>query len=77
MKRTKEELRNIAEDNGIGCAFPFSNLDACDYLGLTKREYFAGLALQSVISSGNYSEIEIAYFAVKFADELLEALEEF
>lgn len=43
--------------------------------GLTKREYFAGLAMQAVIANGKYSEIEISGSAVIFADALLKALE--
>ena len=43
--------------------------------GLNKREYFAGLAMQAVISNGKYSEIEIAVCAVNFADALLFELE--
>jgi hypothetical protein len=43
--------------------------------GLTKREYFAGVALQAVIASNRYGEFEIPYFAVKYADALLAELE--
>jgi hypothetical protein len=43
--------------------------------GLTKREYFAGLAMQGIIASGNYSELEVASCAVNLADELLNQLE--
>lgn len=46
-------------------------------LGLTKREYFAGLAMQGLIacpdSSGNFATI--ADDAISFADALLERLE--
>jgi len=42
---------------------------------LTKREYFAGLAMQGIIASGNYSELEVASCAVNLADELLNQLE--
>jgi hypothetical protein len=45
------------------------------HFGLTKREYFAGLALQAVISSNRYGEFEIPYWAVKYADALLLELE--
>lgn len=53
-------------------------------IGLTKREYFAGLAMQSMAgiecseSDSHMIDIaeRIAKRAVKFADELLEALEE-
>lgn len=43
--------------------------------GLTKREYFAGLAMQSIIASGRYSELETACCAINYADELLKQLE--
>ena len=52
-------------------------------LGLTKREYFAGLAMQGLISNPNIvrpkeSDEEFKYFserAIKYADELLKQLE--
>ena len=43
--------------------------------GLTKREYFAGLAMQGMLAGGNYSETETPYCAVKLADELLKQLQ--
>jgi hypothetical protein len=42
--------------------------------GLTKREYFAGLAMQGFIAAGCITEDPIAS-AVIFADELLARLE--
>lgn len=42
--------------------------------GLTKREYYAGLAMQAYINNTN-SEVFIAEKAVKQADELLKHLE--
>lgn len=42
---------------------------------LTKREYFAGLAMQGMLAGGNYSETETPYCAVKLADELLKQLQ--
>lgn len=50
-------------------------------LGLTKREYFAGVALQGILSNrwsmefGNYNEEQKAEMAIKYADELLKQLE--
>lgn len=54
------------------------------YSGITKREYFAGLAMQGMISNPNIvrpkeSDEEFKYFserAIKYADELLKHLEE-
>ena len=52
-------------------------------LGLTKREYFAGLAMQGLLAltdKGTYSSLDegierLCEFSVKFADELLKQLE--
>ena len=43
-------------------------------VGLTKREYFAGLALQAIITSGLNHKFT-AELAVEYADELIKALE--
>ena len=53
--------------------------------GLTKREYFAGLAMQGMLSNPNAGTIkdgqrlvditDIANGSIKFADELLKQLE--
>ncbi len=60
-------------------AFPTQNSDRGIEKGLTKREYFAGLAMQSMLSCG-YSEFNttnekrIAEIAISQADELLKQL---
>ena len=41
--------------------------------GLTKREYFAGLAMQGLLANGDYEGVESA--AVVKADALLKELE--
>lgn len=47
-----------------------------EFPGLTKREYFAGLALQGYLASNNAQTAEyIAIRSVKAADELLKQLE--
>lgn len=63
-------------------AFPHTyecNKGTVTNFGLTKREYFAGLALQAIISSNRYLEYEKACWtvnsAVKYADALLLELE--
>lgn len=63
-------------------AFPQTyeyNNSTVAHFGLTKREYFAGLALQAVISSNRYSEYERVCWtvksAIKYADALLLELE--
>jgi hypothetical protein len=45
-------------------------------LGLTKREYFAGLAMQGLLSNPNKTSnpIQISLDAVMYADELLKQL---
>ena len=48
-------------------------------LGLTKREHFAGLAMQGFISAGgNYmpNASEIAELSIKYAEEVLRQLGE-
>lgn len=51
------------------------------YNGLTKREYFAGLAMQGLISSNQHlslskeEAIVVASQSIQFADELLKQLE--
>lgn len=47
------------------------------YFGLTKREYFAGLAMQGMLASGNYKNNysgNIDENSVFFADNLLKEL---
>lgn len=48
-----------------------------DYLGLTKREYFAARAMQGLLSDGAFGGTgspKIAAWAVDQADELIKAL---
>ena len=44
--------------------------------GLTKREYFAAIAMQGMVSQnmGLNSERHIAHYSVEFADALIERL---
>lgn len=42
--------------------------------GLTKREYFAGLAMQAISSRGLFSEKDVAKMATDQADALLKKL---
>jgi len=64
---------------------PIQTKDNSQIIGLTKREYFAGLAMQGFISSPNTYETdgkeirtqtEIAIFCLDMADELLKQLEQ-
>lgn len=47
---------------------------------MTKREYFAGLAMRALLSTPTISREEsiewVAIFAVKYADTLIKALDE-
>ena len=48
-------------------------------LGLTKREYFAGLAMQGMLANKDASEFtcsETAEVSIRYADELLNQLGE-
>jgi hypothetical protein len=72
------ELYDKATTNGQSTAFP-TDIDD----GLTKREWFAGMALQGIIAAcGNsdgvasYKENAVAINAITAADELLKQLAE-
>lgn len=60
-------------------AFPLdydAELNGNKFKGLTKREYFAGLAMQGFISTGTgYDKEYLAHKSIEAADELLEQLE--
>lgn len=66
--------------NSSDPAFPVDGIHASDALkhytsGLTKREYFAALAMQGAIT--RYSNTgDIARIAIKCADELLKQLDQ-
>lgn len=46
------------------------------YLGVTKREYFAAMALQGLLAKGGHGYSYSAHVAVQAADMLLQKLEE-
>lgn len=55
----------------------------CRALGLTKREYFAGLAMQALIIRGKYEDLDwsvrnrnIAAESAHYAEYMLEMLQE-
>jgi len=67
-------------ENSNKLAFPILETDITSPidLGLTKREYFAGLAMQGLCSNSEWAEITketIAKEAVKLSDRLLKELE--
>jgi hypothetical protein len=64
--------------NGEQGAFP-KRADGAPQTGLSKREYFAGLAMQAMASKENYDIdydfIRTARKSIKLADALLKELE--
>ena len=65
-------------ENGKQGAFP-KRADGAPQTGLTKREYFAGLAMQAIVSKENYDIdydfIRTARKSIKLADALLKELD--
>lgn len=52
-------------------------IDSLQQYGLTKREYFAAMALQGIMSRNDLSELDISdkvRLATDYADSLIEAL---
>lgn len=64
--------------NGIFPAFAANFGKGRCSMGLTKREYFAGLAMQGILANGSTSTAPkvAAIYALECADELLQKLEE-
>ena len=65
----------IRSRNGAQCTFPTGSEGDP---GLTKREYFAGLAMQGIVSNADYylrNGETFALCAVALADELLTELD--
>lgn len=56
---------------------PFKDGEA-NHLGLTKREYFAGLAMQGIIGkqgTSTWKPKDFAIFSIDMADEILKQLD--
>jgi hypothetical protein len=71
------EIKRNGIDLGTDAAFhiPEAEPNVCFELGLTKRELFAAMAMQGVLSSNaDMSGSAIASYAVNIADELADAL---
>jgi len=67
-------------ENSKQSAFPrgFQDNQPLQTFGLTKREYFAGLAMQGLMANPHaieWSEKQICMFSLTHADELLKQLE--
>ena len=76
-KVNKKPLNQNKMENGKQMTFPITIEDngnaSVTHLGLTKREYFAGLAMQGY--TGQLDIESIAKWSVEMADALLKALE--
>ena len=58
-------------------AYPVKKVDTINYTGLTKREYFAAMAMKGIITNKDGLDIKIeriAESAVDMADALIEEL---
>lgn len=64
------DFKDFVKEKGNQPVYP--NTDEHYFEGLSKREYFAVMAMQSLISNGD--RISVAETAVKIADELMEML---
>ena len=81
MKNADKPINPIVQEENIGQG---GKILMCTEYGLTKREYFAGLALQGLLAlpdKGTFGSFDEAIewmceVSVKFADELLKQLEE-
>jgi hypothetical protein len=72
-------------ENGKNLIHSFNDSDGIigNFKGLTKREYFAGLAMQGMLSSRDWTQEPFnegtasltSKFAIEIADELLKQLE--
>lgn len=55
-------------------AFPVSPADYSAKHGLTKREYFAAMAMSAIATDPTLTQESIVQSSVEFADELIEKL---
>lgn len=56
-------------------SYPGSTTDEGNYDGLTKRELFAAMAMQGILSEGDWTNMQsVAHDAVIAADALITAL---
>ena len=79
MKNADQPINPIVQDEYIAQG---ERILLCSQEGLTKREYFAGLAMQGLLSSfthnaanGFYGTEVVVSTAIEYADELLKQLE--
>jgi hypothetical protein len=78
MKNGNMPVAPIFNEHGFPTDADHAEVNSAECMGLTKREYFAGLAMQGLLASGPHDcDLRgIAYDAVCAADALLKALEE-
>lgn len=77
MENKNQPINPIVNNDGFCTSF--ENLKQPDggAIGLTKREYFAGLAMQGLISNSrvNINDVDNIKACIKVADELLKQLD--
>ena len=67
----------MGKENGEQLIHSFNHIEACqgNFRGLTKREYFAAMAMQGIMHTREYQSMPaIAIDAVMAADALIEEL---
>ena len=68
---------NLENKNADASAFSCASAGAVFREGLTKREYFAGLAMQGMLANkdaSDFTSFTTAEVAIRYADELLNQL---
>jgi hypothetical protein len=68
----------VFSDNSIRSAYPCEvtcKNGKLEMLGLTKREYFAGLAMQALITNDCYTLDAVANLSVEMSDKILKELD--
>jgi hypothetical protein len=80
MKQERTPQEQAAIDNGSRMIHSFNNTDVYDghFTGLTKREYFAAMAMQGLIANQSinlHNQPRIVSESVKYADLMLLELE--
>ena len=76
MKKVPKGVPERNEDQPVtGCSFMWTDTDRVNFLGLTKREYFAAAALQGLLARG-HNMASSPREAVHLANETLQMLRE-
>lgn len=66
-------MKTNANDSTSGFGIIHKNTLISEF-GLTKREYFAGIAMQGCSNNNDMTSKDIAMWSVKMADSLIEEL---